>query len=261
MSITPSAGKYAAVNGIQMYYEVHGAGYPLVLIHGGGSTLGTSFGRVIPLLAKQHLVIAVELQNHGHSGVREEPQTFVQDAADVVELLQQLNIPKADILGFSNGGQTTMQVAMTYPQKVNRLVIASAFYSRDGVFSGFWDGFAGAQLNQLPQIYQDAFAAINADPAALLNMFNKDVERMRNFKGWADEEIRAIHAPTLIIAGDRDMVTAEHTVTMHRLLRGSRLAILPATHGSYMGEAMTPDVDSKQIDFFVGMVDEFLLGQ
>ena len=260
MSTTASVGKYAAVNGIQMYYEVHGAGYPLVLIHGGGSTLATSFGRVIPLFAETHQVIAVELQAHGHTGDRDAPESFVQDAADVVELLQQLNIPKADILGFSNGGQTAMQIAMSYPEKVNKVIMASAFYKRDGTFSGFWEGFAGAQLSALPQIYQDAFTAINADPAALLNMFNKDVERMRNFKGWTDKEVGAIKAPALIIIGDRDLTTPEHAVAMHRLLTGSRLAILPGTHGSYMGEAMTPDIDSKQIDFFVAMVNEFLLG-
>src|SRR5438105_4346519 len=113
---------YANVNGIKMYYEIHGTGNPLVLIHGGGSTIQTTFGRILPFLSKSHRVIAVELQAHGHTGDRDAPETFQQDAADVVELLKQLNIARADILGFSNGGQTAMQIAITNPEKVNKLI-------------------------------------------------------------------------------------------------------------------------------------------
>jgi len=103
---------HAPVNGIQMYYEIHGAGQPLVLIHGGGSTIYTSFGRILPLLAKKYQVIAMELQAHGHTSDRDAPESFAQDADDVAALLHQLNISEADILGFSNGGQTAMQLAM-----------------------------------------------------------------------------------------------------------------------------------------------------
>src|ERR1700761_1052919 len=121
-------GNYARVNGIKMYYEIHGSGNPLVLLHGGGSTIYTSFGRILPDLAKNHQVIAVELQAHGHTGDRDAPETFKQDSDDVAELLSQLHISKADILGFSNGGQTTLQLAMTHPDKVNKIIVASAFY-------------------------------------------------------------------------------------------------------------------------------------
>src|ERR1700744_3125405 len=125
-----TSGSYADVNGIKMYYEIHGSGSPLVLLHGGGSTIYTSFGRILPELAKTHRVIAVELQAHNHTGDRDAPETFAQDAADVVELLKQLKIAKTDLFGFSNGGQTVMEIAIKYPDVVNKVIIASAFYKR-----------------------------------------------------------------------------------------------------------------------------------
>ena len=139
-------GQYANVNGISMYYEIHGSGSPLILLHGGGSTIYTSFGSILPELAKTHQVIAIELQAHGHTGDRDAPETFKQDADDVAELLRQLNISKADILGFSNGGQTTLELAIKHPDKVRKIVVASAFYKRDGTPAGFWDGFEHASL-------------------------------------------------------------------------------------------------------------------
>ncbi len=208
-----------------------------MLIHGGGSTLATSFGKIIPQLAKTNLVIAVELQAHGHTGDRDAPETFAQDAADVAELLRQLAL---------------------YPNSVRSLVIISAFYKRDGAFKGFWDGFAGATLSNMPQIYHEEFLKINNDPALLLNMFNKDLGRMIAFKDWTEEEIRSITAPSLIVIGDKDVVTPEHAAEMYRLLPNSQLAILPGYHGSFMGEAMFPDTGSKMPELFVTMVDEFL---
>src|SRR5476651_1802372 len=105
-----STGNYANINGIKMYYELHGEGYPLVLIHGGGSTINTTFGKILPSLAETHGVIAVEMQAHGRTGDRDTPETFTQDAADAVGLLKELNITKANIFGFSNGGQTAIEM-------------------------------------------------------------------------------------------------------------------------------------------------------
>src|ERR1700712_461463 len=197
-----TTGNYADVNDIKMYYELHGKGNPLVLLHGGGSTIGTTFGRILPDLAKSNRVIAVELQAHGHTGDRGTPESFAQDAADVVELLNQLNIPKADIFGFSNGGQTAMEIGIHYPDKVRKLIIASAFYKRKGTPDWFWPGFDNAKLSDMPQVYQDEFLKINNDPAALLNMFNQDVQRMKGFKDWTDEAMSSIKAPALIVQGD-----------------------------------------------------------
>lgn len=252
------AGKYASVNGIQMYYEVYGAGRPLILIHGGGSTIMTTFGTILPQLAKTHKVIAVEMQAHGHTGDRDAPQTFEQDADDVAELLKQLNIPSAHIFGFSNGGHTAIEMAIRHPAMVSRLVIASAFYNRNGVPPWFWDGFAGATLSNMPQVYKDEYLKITNSPERLLNMFNKDVERMKIFKDWSKEAISSINVPALVVIGDRDLPLPEHAVEMSRLLPQGRLAILPGTHGSYMGEILSADAGSKVPGYFVVMLDEFL---
>src|ERR1700676_3298963 len=135
MNITVAqTGRYAEVNGLHMYYEIYGTGKPLVLIHGGASTIQTTFGRLIPALAKTHKIIAVELQAHGHSDNRDGRQiTFEQDADDVATLLGQLHIDHADFFGFSNGGTTALQIAIRHPGLVNKLIFASSMYKRAGV--------------------------------------------------------------------------------------------------------------------------------
>ncbi|MCW3084699.1 MAG: alpha/beta hydrolase fold protein [Bacteroidetes bacterium] len=251
---------YADVNGIKMYYEIHGAGFPLVLIHGGGSTIQTSFRNIIPLLAKTHQVIAVELQAHGRTSDRDAPETFEQDAADVAELLRQLNIPTADILGFSNGGQTAMQLAMNRPEKIRKLIIASAFYKKEGVPVPFWQAMDKATFADMPQVYKDEFLKVNNDPTALLNMFNRDAQRMRTFKDWNDSDLRSIKAKTLVIAGDRDVALNVHSAVMAGLIPNCQLAILPGGHGTYLGEiAMLVNGEWTQ-RYAVELIEQFLLG-
>lgn len=114
---------YSDVNGLKMYYEIHGQGKPIVLIHGGGSTIQTSFEKLIPLLAKNRKVIALELQAHGRTSDRNLDLSFEQDADDVASLLKNLNIAKADFLGFSNGGTTTLQIAIRHPEIVDKLIL------------------------------------------------------------------------------------------------------------------------------------------
>ncbi|WP_419701727.1 alpha/beta fold hydrolase [Mucilaginibacter sp. NFX135] len=254
---TTEQGKYANVNGIKMYYEVHGTGKPLVLIHGGGSTLSTSFGLIIPILSKTHQIIAVELQAHGHTSDRDAPETFIQDADDVAELLRQLNITKTDVLGFSNGGQTTLEIALRHPKLVDRLIIASAFYSRDAVPVGFWEGFKNPKYSDMPQIYKDEYLKIGTQ-AGLTNMFNKDVQRMSVFKGWTKEQIASIQAPALVVIGDHDLTPPEHAAEMSRLLPHGQLAILPGAHGEYFGEAFFPNASSRKVESFSLIVEDFL---
>lgn len=210
------------------------------------------------MLAKTYKVIAIELQNHGHTGQRSIPETFAQDADDVAELLRQLNIPKADIFGFSNGGQTCLQLGISHPGAVRKLIIASAFYTRDAAPDAFWNGFKNPQFSSMPQVYKDEFLKINPDTAALMNMFNKDAGRMGAFTGWTDEQVKTIQAPSLIVAGDRDILSPEHAAKMSHTLPHARLAILPGTHGSYMGEIMSRGQVSKIPELFVEMVNEFL---
>jgi len=251
---------YSPVNGIKMYYEIHGTGKPLVLIHGGGSTIETSFGRIVPLLANNRQVIAVELQAHGHTEDRKTPLSFAQDADDVAALLKNLGIAKADFLGFSNGGQTTMEIAMRHPALVNKIILASTFYKRSGTFPQFWEMMNHAEFKDMPQPLKDDYLRINNDSAGLLNMFNRDVERMQTFKGWSDEEVKSIKAPALIISGDQDVGTSEHAVEMHRMIANSQLAIIPGGHGKYLGESTTLTNGKWTQDYAVTLIEQFLDG-
>ncbi len=250
---------YSDVNGIKMYYELHGdKGDYLVLIHGGGSTIGTTFGRVLPLLAKNNKVIAVELQAHGHTSDRNAPESFEQDADDVATLLKNLNIPKASFFGFSNGGNTTIQIANRHPEIITKLILASTFYKREAFPPGFFEGMKLATLNDMPEALRNAFLKINPDSNALLAMFNKDRERMVQFKDWNDEVVSSIKAPTLIVFGDRDVVSADHAVAMSKLIKDARLMVLPGMHGSYIGAAEVPDAGIKMHEMTVAIIEDFL---
>ena len=253
-----STSGYATVNGLKMYYEIHGEGTPLVLIHGGGSTIQTTFGKTLPLFAQHHKVIAVEMQAHGHTSDRDSPESFTQDADDIAALLKYLKIDKADIFGFSNGGHTAMQIGISHPEIVNKLIIVSAFYKRDGAVKGFFESLPNATLKDMPAVYREAYLKINNDSAGLLNMFEKDRTRMVNFKDWKDEELASIKAPTLIIAGDKDVVTIEHAVKMAHIIPGAQLMILPGTHGAFIGEVITAKEGSKMPELTVVAVEEFL---
>jgi pimeloyl-ACP methyl ester carboxylesterase len=255
---TNSTRNYANVNGIKMYYEIHGEGEPLVLIHGGGSTIETTFGRVLPMFAQKYKVIAVELQAHGHTSDRNAPESFQQDADDVAELLKQLNISKASFIGFSNGGSTTMQIAIRHPEIADKIVVASGAYQREGFIPGFFEGFPNATLETMPQPLRDAFLKINPDSTALQNMFEKDVARMVSFKDWSDDDLKSIKAPALIINADKDVITNEHAVKMSKLIPNAELMILPGVHGAYLGEICTAVPGSKQPEMTVEMIEEFL---
>jgi len=249
---------YAAVNGIKMYYEIHGEGKPLVLIHGGGSTIQTTFARVLPLFAKKYKVIAVELQAHGHTSDRNAPETFQQDADDVAALLQQLSVSKASFFGFSNGGSTSLQIAIRHPEVVDKLVIASGVYQREGLIPGFFEFMQQASLANMPKPLQDAFLKINPDTSALLTMHNKDRDRMLAFTDWSDDDLRSIKSPALIINGDKDVITNEHALKMSRLIPNAALMILPGVHGAYLGEICVAIPGSKLPGITVDVVEEFL---
>ena len=257
-NLQPSQSGYAPVNGLKLYYEIYGNGQPLVLLHGGGSTIGTSFGRIIPHLAKHYKLIAVELQAHGHTSDRDTPETFRQDADDVAGLLRYLNIPKADIMGFSNGGQTAMQMGISHPEIVGKLVVVSAFYRRDGAHPWLWQGMELATLDKMPGPLKEAYLAITHDNAGLLAMFNRDRHRMLHFKDWPDEEIRSIKAPTLVLIGDQDVTQPEHAVAMYHLLPRARLVILPGGHGECLGEIMFADKGGHLPLITAGIVEDFL---
>jgi pimeloyl-ACP methyl ester carboxylesterase len=246
---------YASINGLEMYYEIHGAANrthpPLVLLHGGGDTIQTSFGQVLPALARDRQVIAFEQQGFGHTAdIAERPFSFVQSADDTAALLECLQIGQADLFGFSNGGTIALQVAIRHPQMVRKLVVASGFYQREGSsYSWFWDGFPHAKLENMPNELREAYLAVAPHPDNLQSFFDKCVQRMRNFEDIPAETMSAITAPTLVIVGDADVMRPEHAVETFRLLPHAQLAVLPGTdHMALMRRAA----------WLVPMVSEFL---
>jgi pimeloyl-ACP methyl ester carboxylesterase len=253
-----SISGYAPVNGLKMYYEIHGEGSPLVLIHGGGSTIQSTFGKILPLLAQHYKVIAVELQAHGRTNDRNSPETFAQDANDVAALLQYLKTPRAHILGFSNGGQTALQIGIDHPSVVDKLVLISSFYKRAGAIQGFFDAMPNATLDNMPQPLKAAYVQVNNDPTGLQTMFEKDKERMVNFKDWPDEQLQSIKAQTLIVAGDHDVVTTDHAIKMSKTIPNAELMILPGTHGSFIGEICAEVKGSNVPGATVSIIEEFL---
>lgn len=258
MENTQAASGYAPVNGLQLYYEIHGAGNPLVLIHGGGSTIDTSFGRIWPQLARHFQVIAVELQAHGRTRDIDRPLSFEQDADDVAALMQYLQISKASFWGFSNGANTAMQIAIRHAALVNKLVLTAGFYQRSGIPELFWEGMAAASISDMPQELKDAYLSLTGDEQGLMKMFHRDVQRMQQFTDWTDDTLLAIKAPTLLMAGDQDIMRTEHTVAMHRLISNSRLAILPGVHGACIGEITTVKQDDPIPALTTEMVMDFL---
>src|SRR5439155_5587770 len=137
------------------------------------------------------------------------PLSFEQDADDVAALLKELHIERADFMGFSNGGMTTLQIAIRHPQVVNKLVLASAAYKREGMQPGFFEGLQHASLKNMPQPLKEAFLRENPDPKGLQAMFDRDRARMLAFKDFSDSDIHAIQAPSFILNVDADVVRPE----------------------------------------------------
>ncbi|MCR8557632.1 alpha/beta hydrolase [Mucilaginibacter sp. BJC16-A38] len=251
---------HAPVNGINMYYEIHGEGaMPLVLIHGGGSTIESTFGNILPLLSAKNKIIAVELQAHGRTSDRDAPESFAQDADDVAALLRYLKVDKADIMGFSNGGSTTMQIAIRHPEVVNKIIVIAGATKRSGFIPGFFEYMPNATIADMPAFLKKDFLKVTPDEAKLQTMFEKDKQRMVTFKDWNDDDLKGIKAPALFMAADKDVITVEHTAEMARLAPGAQLVILPGKHGAFIGEGEANTAkDRILIGVSVTLIDEFL---
>jgi pimeloyl-ACP methyl ester carboxylesterase len=252
---------YAQVNGLDMYYETHGTGRPLVLLHGALSAIGTSFGAVLPGLAKNRRVIAVELQAHGRTADVDRPLTVGQFADDAVALLEHLGVEQADFLGYSMGAEVALEVATRYPERVGRLVLATIAYTLDGVHPGLLDGIEQLRPEHMyGSPFHDEYVRIAPDPEQWATLVEKVKEFDRNLPQWPAEAVRSLAAPTMLVFGDSDMVRPEHAVEMFRLLGGGvagdvvglpscQLAVLPGTtHVGLMQRA----------DWLVPMVRSFL---
>lgn len=258
MSIKVSTSGYAPINGLHLYYEIHGTGKPLVLVHGGGSTIHTTFDKVIPLFARNRKVIAMELQAHGRTSDRHADLTFEQDADDIAGLLKYLKIDKADFFGFSNGATTTIQIAIRHPELVDKMILGSPLAKRNGVPDWFWDFMSNASLNNMPAPLQEGYRMVAKDPEGLQVMHDRDAKRMVHFKDIPDEALMAITIPTLIIVGDQDVITPEHALELRRQLANAELAIIPGGHGAYIGEVTTLTPDFREDQLVVPMIEKFL---
>lgn len=257
-SATQKSG-YAPVNGLRMYYEVHGSGTPLLLLHGGGSSIRTTFGEVLPMLAREHQVIAVEQQGHGHTADIDRPLSFEQMADDTAALLGHLGIEKVDVFGFSNGGNVAMQLAMRHPDRVRKLVVGSVFYSSDGLQPQVREMFKRpANAAEVPPPLREEYQRIAPNPGDLQRLTEKLMAMLSGFRDWAPGSLRAIAAPTMVLQGNADVARAEHVTEMCRLIPRCELVVLPGGHGTYIGEVTAPRAGSKLPSLTVALVEEFL---
>jgi pimeloyl-ACP methyl ester carboxylesterase len=232
---------YANTGDVDMYYEVHGepvAGIPpMLLIHGGGSTIETNWEQLIPLLTPSRQVIAVEEEGHGRTQPTDRALTSAAGADDVAAVVRSLEAGPVDVLGFSAGGSTALHLALRHLGLVRRLVMASSFAKRDAMIDGFWDGLAGGSLADMPAIYQEADLALNGgDRAHLQRLFELDSRRMLDSQDVPDEQLITLTAPTLVVLGDQDVVTVEGALRLVRTLPQARLLVVPGNHGDYLGE-------------------------
>ncbi|MDP9695618.1 UNVERIFIED_ORG: pimeloyl-ACP methyl ester carboxylesterase [Arthrobacter globiformis] len=253
---------YAANGDLRMYYEVHGQATtdqtPLLLIPGGGSTIQTNFASLIPLLAAQRQVIAVDEEGHGRTAATDRPLTAENSAGDVLAVLDQLRLDSVDVLGFSAGGHTALALAMQHPARVRRLIAASTFFSRDAVPAEFWEGMKSATLDNMPAVYQDADRRLNPEPGHLERLFELDRQRIVGFPGWSEQELAGITAPTLVLCADQDVMDPGHAVRMSRAIPDSRLLILPGGHGDYLGELAASDGDLQPMLATLPFLQRFL---
>ncbi|MFP2903619.1 alpha/beta fold hydrolase [Pyxidicoccus sp. 3LFB2] len=236
----PKTG-YAPVNGLQMYYEIHGTGQPLVLLHGALTTVDTSFGKLLPGLAKTRQVIAVEQQAHGHTADIDRPLSYEQMADDTAALLRHLGVQSADIFGYSMGGGVALQLAIRHPDLVRKLVVAAASYNSDGMYPEMLAGIEHLTPEALAgSPFEQDYLRTAPNPAHWSRLVNKVKELDMKPQAWPPETIQAIRAPTLTIIGDSDIIRPEHAVAMFRLRGGgvpgdltglpsAQLAVLPGT--------------------------------
>jgi pimeloyl-ACP methyl ester carboxylesterase len=221
---------YAPVNGLQLYYEVHGSGRPLVLLHGGLLTIGLSFGSLLEPLAAGRQVIAVELQGHGHTALTDRPMTIDALASDVVGLLDHLGIEQADVFGFSLGGLVAYAVALSAPARVGKLIVASADALRP-------PGRESVPLTEdedrMPtaadfEEMRAGYLAVSPEPARFEEAAAKTSALVHEIPGWGDE-LGKLQAPTLLVFGDRDFSPLTDVTELFQALPDAQLAVLPGT--------------------------------
>jgi pimeloyl-ACP methyl ester carboxylesterase len=239
---TTTQGEYAPINGLELYYEIHGDGEPLILIHGGLGGI-VEFSQLLPVLAESRQVIAVELQGHGHTADIDRPLSFEAMADDIAALIEYLGLEKSDILGFSLGGGVALRTAIDHPEVVNRLILVSTAYSRAGIRPEFLVGMsamnADAAQTMLETPMYQFYSSAAPRPEEWPTLVSKVGAMLAQDYDWS-EDVATITAPVLIVVGDSDYIPPSHGVELFGLLGGdvagdfvgmptSQLAVLPST--------------------------------
>jgi pimeloyl-ACP methyl ester carboxylesterase len=238
---------YAPVNGLNLYYEIHGAGEPLILLHGGLGSTGT-LDAIMPALSHNRRVIAVDLQAHGRTADIDRPLSFEAMADDMAGLIKHLGIGKADVMGYSLGGGVALRTAIQHPGRVRKLVVVSTVFRRDGwypeVLAAMAQMGAGAAEMMKPSPIYQTYARNAPRPADWPVLLAKTGDLLRKDYDWS-KEVAAIKAPAMLVFADADAIRPEHMVQFFQLLGGgkkdagwngsgmsnARLAILPGvTH-------------------------------
>ena len=263
LSDTAPVGNRVEVNGMQMYYEVSGAGEPLVVLHGAYMNI-PSMGAIIPKLAETHTVYALEFQGHGRTTDIDRPITYPGLADDVAAFMDAVDLPKADVFGYSMGAAAGLQLAIRHPEKVDQLIAASVAYDAEGWQPAFRDFIPMMTVEMFTEMpFAEDYKTLAANPDGFPALVAKLIALEKEPMAW-EAEVKALKVPVLIITGDADVATLEHSVAMFRLLGGggmgdmgtplppSRLAVLPATsHTAVIG----------QVDLLVGIFEPFLKGE
>ena len=243
------------VNGLHLYHEVHGDGFPLVLVHGGMLTIDLNFAGLLPgLVAAGHRVIGVELQGHGRTADIAREITPAASAADVVALLDHLGLERADVLGHSMGAAVAMELAVSHPDRVRRVVAASVSVRPDGMHADLTDPERMATSDRMPTAedfaaMREAYTRLSPHPERFDDFLVRLSQSAADLKGWTDAQLAGITAPVLLVQGDRDFVTIEHAGLMLELIPGSQLAVLPDTTHMQV---------TRRVDLVLPVVEAFL---
>ncbi|MGF4043734.1 alpha/beta fold hydrolase [Paenarthrobacter nitroguajacolicus] len=240
---SPETG-YAEINGLRMYYELHGSGgTPLLLLHGGLFDIEQQFGALIPALSADRRVIATDFQGHGRTNDIDRALNTADLASDVVGLLKHLGVGEIDVFGFSVGGAVALHLAIKHPQLIRKLIVSSVSFNPDGDRGGNAEAVTEMTVDMIagtPMEQRYLTVSPHPDHEHLQGLLTKLGGYDTGSKGWSDEEIRGIQAPTLITVGDSDMVKLEHAVRFLQLRGGdvngdfegvpaSQLAVFPGT--------------------------------
>lgn len=235
--VSPAAhAGYAAVDGLDVYYEVDGSGPPLVLLHGGLLGIDLNFRDLLPALADRHLTVAIELQGHGRTADCERELSLDRLADDVTQVLDVLGIGRADVLGVSLGGLVALELAMGSPDRVDRLVLVSIATSAEGYHEEINAPDARPGQGRMPtpaefRAMEDSYRSVAPDPDHFGAFASKAGVFVGGLPGWSSDELAGIAAPTLILVGDRDFVRVEHAAAMQEAMPLAWLAVVPgATH-------------------------------